>query len=76
MISKFHATTHSCPLRDVEFCTKTNLVFWTQLTLLYHLEKTRSGAHRMLVKTYGQHALGRTQVQRVVIINLKVMLLM
>lgn len=31
------------------------------LVLCYHLKKTAAESHRMLVKDFGQHALGKTQ---------------
>ena len=33
----------------------------TALIFCYHLKKTAAESHRMLVETYGEHALGKSQ---------------
>jgi len=35
-----------------------NYDLWTALIFCYHLKKTAAESHRMLVKAYGEHALG------------------
>ena len=39
----------------------TNYDLRTALVFCYHLKKTAAESHRMLVETYGEHALGKTQ---------------
>ena len=39
----------------------TNYDLRTALVFCYHLKKTAAESHRMLVKAYGEHALGKTQ---------------
>ena len=34
----------------------------TALIFCYHLKKTAAESHRMLVETYDEHALGKSQV--------------
>lgn len=39
----------------------TNYDLQTALLFCYHLKKTATDSHRMLVKAYGEHAFGKSQ---------------